>query len=206
MNDKIKSIVRNVAVDNGQILNTLDHAPVTGTFKMHSKKTINQTIEVMCKSKWERCDRSVYRDVVRDNLLPFDAFSRLVVKNLTYLRPLSHLTAVLKQATMSSIPKFKPEVTVRQVQSRPWSARIQSVIKESHLAWWDWRNSGSPTDPMHDTVIRRRTTRNTLRKEQHQEAAARRRDYEGKKKTTRKPSTSSYKISINTQIQNCKLW
>ena len=53
LNDKSKSIVRNVAVDNGQTLNTTDHVPVIGTFKIHTKKTVNQTTKVMCKQKWD---------------------------------------------------------------------------------------------------------------------------------------------------------
>ena len=174
LNEKSKSIVRNVAVDNGQTLNTSDHVPVIGTFKIHTKKTVNQTTKVVCNAKWDRCDMSVYSDV-RDSLLPFDAFLPTGSEDFGILRPLSHLTAALKQATLSSIPKFKPEVTVRQLQSRPWSERIHSAIKESWLAWWDWRKSGSPTDSMHDTDIRRVTARKTLRKEQCQEAAKRRR-------------------------------
>ena len=38
LNDKSKSIVRNVAEDNGQTLNTSDHVPVIGTFKIHPRK------------------------------------------------------------------------------------------------------------------------------------------------------------------------
>ena len=207
LNDKSKSIVRNVAVDNGQTLNTSDHVPVIGTFKIHTKKTVNQTTKVMCKPKWDRCDRSVYRDVVRDNLLPFDAFLPTGNEEFDILRPLSPLTAVLKQATLSSIPKFKPEVTVRQLQSRPWSERIHSAIKESRLAWWDWRKSGSPTDPMHDSVIRRATARKTLRKEQRQEAATRRRDAVEEIMRAKNDQKTFYKLiqnqrkSSNPQLQ-----
>ena len=207
LNDKSKSIVRNVAVDNDQTLNTSDHVPVIGTFKIHTKKTVNQTTKVMCKPKWDRCDRSVYRDVVRDNLLPFDAFLPTGSEEFDILRPLSHLTAVLKQATLSSIPKFKPEVTVRQLQSRPWSERIHSAIKESRLAWWDWRKSGSPTDPMHDTVIRKVTARKTLRNEQRQGAATRRRDAVKEIMRAKNDQKTFYKLiqnqrkSSNPQLQ-----
>ena len=164
-------------MDNGHTLNTSDHVPVSGTFKIHTKNTVNQSTKVMCKPKWDRCDRSVYRDVVRDNLLPFDAFLPTGSAEFDIIRPLSpfsHLTAVLKQAMLSSISKFRPEVTVRQLQSRPWFDRIHSAIKESWIAWWDCRRSGSPTDPTHDTVIHRRTARKTLRNEQRQESATRR--------------------------------
>ena len=151
----------------------------------------------MCKPKWDRCDRSVYRDVVRDNLLPFDAFLHTGSAAFNILRPLKHLTAVLKQAILSSISKFKPEVTVRQLQSRPWLDRIHSEIKESRLAWWHWRRSGSPTDPTHYTVIRRRTTRKTLRKEQRQEAATRRRDTVEEITRTRNEQKTFFKLIQN---------
>ena len=39
LSDKSKSIVRNVAVDNRQTLNTSDHFPVSVTFTIHTKKT-----------------------------------------------------------------------------------------------------------------------------------------------------------------------
>ena len=128
----------------------------------------------MCKPKWETCDKSTYRKSVRENLLPFDAFLPSTTVEFDILQPLSHLNAVLKQATIFSIPKFKSEVTVRQLHSRP--DRIHDAIKESRLAWWDWRKSESPTDPEHATVQRRKTARKSLRKEQHQEAAKKRKD------------------------------
>ena len=38
-------------------------------------------------------------------------------------------------------------------QSRSsWSESIHDAIKESRLAWWDWKKSGSPSDPTHATV------------------------------------------------------
>ena len=81
---------------------------------------------------------------------------------------------MLKQATASSIPKFKSEVFVRQLHSREWSSRINDAIKKSRLVWWDWRKAGSPTDPEHPTVECRKRTEKALAKEQRQEAANKR--------------------------------
>ena len=130
----------------------------------------------MCKPKWGKCDKSTYKRSVREKLLPFDAFLPSTTAELDILQPLSHLNAVLKQATISSIPKFKSEVTVRQLHSRPWSVRIHDAIKESRLAWWDWRKLGSPTDPGHASVQHRKAAKKTLRKEQRKEAAKKRKD------------------------------
>ena len=69
------------------------------------------------------------------NLLIFDAFIPSTTAEFDILQPLSHLNAVLKQATTSSIHKFKSRVTVRQLHSRPWSDIINDAIKESRLAW-----------------------------------------------------------------------
>ena len=175
-NDKCKDSVRNVAVDNRPPTNTSDHIPVIGTFNIQNKRTVNQKTKVICKPKWEKCDKFIYKRSVRENLLPFDAFLPSTTAELDILQPLSHLDAVLKQATTSSIPKFKSEVTVRQLHSRPWSVRIHDAIKESRLAWWDWRKSGSPTDPGHTSVQCRKAAKKTLRKEQRKEVAKKRKD------------------------------
>ena len=106
---------------------------------------------------------------MRENLLPFDTFLPSTTGDFDILQPLSHLNAVLKRATTCSIPKHKSEVTVRQLQSRPWSESIHDAIKESRLAWWDWKKSGSPSDPTHATVQRKKIARKLVRKEQRQE-------------------------------------
>ena len=170
-NDKCKDSVRNVAVDNRPSTNTSDHIPVIGTFNIQNKRTVNQKTKVMCEPKWEKCDKFTYRRSVRENLLPFYVFLPSATVELDILQPLS-----LKQATTSSIPKFKSEVTVRQLHSRPWSDRIHDAIKESRLAWWDWQKSGPPTDPGHASIQRRKAAWKTLRKEQHKEAAKKRKD------------------------------
>ena len=87
--------VRNVTVDNRPSTNTSDHIPVIGTFHIQNKRTVNQKTKVMCKPKWEKCDKSTYKRSVRENLLPFDAFLPFATAELDILQPLSHLNAVL---------------------------------------------------------------------------------------------------------------
>ncbi|MEW8546334.1 MAG: reverse transcriptase family protein, partial [Candidatus Thiodiazotropha sp.] len=205
-NDRYKDLVKDVSVANWPSSNTSDHIPVIGSLLVPIKRTTNQKMKVTCKPKWEKCDKLVYRNTVREHLLPFDTFLPTVTSEVDILQPLSHLNAVLKQATACSIPKFKTEVSVRQLQSRPWSDKIHDAIKESRLAWWEWRQSGSPTDPMHESVIRRKTARKTLRKEQRQEAVKRRRDKVEEIMKSRNEPKTFYKLiknqrkSANTQL------
>ena len=64
-NDKCKDSVRNVAVDNRPSTNTSDHIPVIGTFNIQNKRTVNQKTKVMCKPKWEKCDKFTYKRSIR---------------------------------------------------------------------------------------------------------------------------------------------
>ena len=117
----------------------------------------------------------VYQTAVRRNLLPFDTFLLSLNSEVDILQPLSHLNAVLKLATSVSIPKFKSEITIRQVRNRPWSKRIYDAAKKCRLEWWNWRQSGSPTDPADDTVkcmksAKKKKKKKALRKEQRLES------------------------------------
>ena len=143
---------------------------------MKKKIRNKEKIKIMCKPKWEKCNRTVYRNTVRNQLMPFETFLPSLNSQIDVLQPLSHLNAVLKQATLDSIPKFKPEVIVKELRNRPWSAKIHDAVKNSRLSWWEWKKSGSPTDPNDDTVRNMRMAKKPLKKEQRQEAAKRRRE------------------------------
>ena len=207
-NDKCKQYLGNVTVDNRLSSNTSDHIPVVGTLFIQNRKTTNQKTKVVCKPKWDRCDKSAYRKMVRENLLSFDTFLPSTTGDFDILQPLSHLNAVLKRATTCSIPKHKSEVTVRQLQSRPWSESIHDAIKESRLAWWDWKKSGSPSDPTHATVQRKKIARKLVRKEQRQEAAKRRKDKIEEIMRSRNEPKTFYKLignqrkSSNSQLHS----
>ena len=75
-----------------------------------------------------------------------------------------------------SLYPFKPEIIVKELRNRPWSAKIHDAVKNSRLSWWEWKKSGSPTDPNDDTVRNMRMAKKSLKKEQRQEAAKRRRE------------------------------
>ena len=175
-----KQIVTTVAVDSKTSLNTSDHRPIVGTLslKLTPRTGDKQAARIMCKPKWDRCDKDYYRKFVRENLLPFDSFQLSTNSSIDTLEPLSHLNAVLKQATFDSIPKFKPKLTVKEIKNRHCSKKIHEAVKACHLAWWEWRKAGEPTNKDNPTVEQRRVTKRKLQKEQRQEAAKSRRDKE----------------------------
>ena len=139
-NSQSNQILKAVTVENETSLNTSDHLPVTGILNLNlSSRTRGKHVtRIVCKPKWDRCDRDSYRRSIRENLLPFDAFHLSTDSNIDILEPLSHLNAVLKKDTYDSIPKFSAERIVKEIRSRPWSARIQEAVKACHLAWWEW--------------------------------------------------------------------
>ena len=177
-NSQSNQILKAVTVENETSLNTSDHLPVTGILNLNlSSRTKGKHVtRIVCKPKWDRCDRDSYRRSIRENLLPFDAFHLSTDSNIDILEPLSHLNAVLKKATYDSIPKFRAERIVKEIRSRPWSVRIQEAVKACHLAWWEWRKSGEPKDKDNPLVLQRKSAKQNLRKEQRQEAARLRRD------------------------------
>ena len=118
----------------------------TLSLKLTPRTGDKQAARLMCKPKWDRCDKDHYRKFMRENLLPFDSFQLSTNSSIDILEPLSHLNAVLKQATFDSIPKFKPELTVKEIKNRPWSKKIHGAVMACHLAWWEWRKAGKPTD------------------------------------------------------------
>ena len=75
LNTHSKQLVKTVKVDSSSALNTPDHVQVIGTYSIHKKEKGNQTITVMCKPKWNQCNKAIYRDTVRETLLPFETSS-----------------------------------------------------------------------------------------------------------------------------------
>ena len=133
LNSQSRHAVRKISVDSMTVLNTSDHTPVIGTFGIQIKGKIRQNIKVTCKPKWDRCDKRVYQAAVRRNLLPFDTFLPSLNSEVDILQSLGHLNAVLKLAISASIPKFKSEITIRQLRNRPWSKRIYDAAKKCRL-------------------------------------------------------------------------
>ena len=55
---------------------------------------------------------------------------------------------------------------MKQRRNRPWSERIQDGVRNSWLAWWEWRKSGAPMDLAAESYKNMRLARKVLRKEQ----------------------------------------
>ena len=108
-------------------------------------------------------------------MLPFDTFLPSLNSEVDILQPLGHLNAVLKLGTSAIIPKFKSEITIRQLRNRSWSKRIYDAAKKCQLEWWNWRQSGSLSDPADVTEkcmksAKKKKKKKALRKEQRLES------------------------------------
>ncbi|MCG7892397.1 MAG: reverse transcriptase family protein, partial [Candidatus Thiodiazotropha endolucinida] len=77
----------------------------------------------------------------------------------------------------------------------------------SRLAWWEWRKSGSPKDPLTESVQKMKLAKKDLRKEQRQEAARIRREKAEEIMAAENDSRVFYKLirqqrkSSNPQLQ-----
>ena len=147
-------------------MNTSDHVRVFGVLKTRTKDVLRQNLQITCKPKWDKCDRSAYRRSVRENLWSFDTFLPTLTNEMDILQPLNHLNAVLKQATFNSIPKFRTEISIKEIRNRPWTKQIHDTVRLCHLRWWEWKKSGSPTDLNEETVLNMKSAKRSLRKEQ----------------------------------------
>ena len=53
-----------VAVDDRSSSNTSDHISVIGAFHITTKKAKKQQTNIMCKQKWDNCDKISYRNSI----------------------------------------------------------------------------------------------------------------------------------------------
>ena len=197
MNNLARHIMKTVSVEHKTAQNTSDHIPVVGTLNIIPDVKRKEKMKLICKPKWDKCNKTVYRNTVRDHLLPFDTFLPALNSHIDILQPLSHLNAVLKQAALNSIPKFKPEITVKEIKNRPWSGKISAAVKHCRLAWWEWKKSGSSTNQNDDTVKNMRLAKKSLKREQRQEAAKRRREKAEEIMKSQNDSKMFYKLVQN---------
>ncbi|MEW8542501.1 MAG: hypothetical protein AB2693_03120, partial [Candidatus Thiodiazotropha sp.] len=109
-------LVTAVEVDTRTATNTSDHVAVIGTLDIPTKESKKELVKLTCKPRWDKCDKTAYRQSIRENLLPFDTFLPARNGSIDVLQPLSHLNAVLRQATLRSIPKYRSEITVREIR------------------------------------------------------------------------------------------
>lgn len=124
------------------------------------------------------------------------------------LQPLSHLNAVLKQATFSSIPKFRSEISIKKIRNRPWTKQIYDAVRLCRLRWWEWKKSGSPSDPNAETILNMKLAKKSLRKEQRREAARRRTEKAEEIMNSKNDTKMFYKLinnqrkTMNPQLQS----
>ena len=102
MNSTDKQILVSLSVESETALNTSDHIPVVGTLYIAPKIKSKEKIKIKCKPKWDKCNRFVYKNTVRNHLMPFETFIPSLNSHIYILQPLCHLNAVLKQATLDT--------------------------------------------------------------------------------------------------------
>ena len=161
-----KKYVKSVMVETRDAQNTSDHAPVTAILRLALQSFKPEVTIVSRKPKLGKCDKQMYRQ-----LKYFDSIYIRNSSKLNILYPLGHLNAVLKVATMESIPNYKPETKLKQMKFRPWTEKIYTAAKQSKLKWWEWKKAGASRDPTAANYTRMREAKRCLRREQRREAA-----------------------------------
>ena len=126
------------------------------------------------KPNWDKCDKQMYRQSIANQLKSFDSVYIRNSSELDILYPLGHFNAVLKVATMESIPNYKQETRLKQLKFRPWTEKIYTAAKQSKLKWWEWKKAGASRDSIDANYTRMREAKRCLRREQRREAARRR--------------------------------
>ncbi|MEW8547951.1 MAG: reverse transcriptase family protein, partial [Candidatus Thiodiazotropha sp.] len=170
-----EDIVKGVAIEEENALNTSDHRPVYAEISIDVKaKTGAEATVIQIKPKWESCDKRVYQQSIRQNLQKFDTFLPSLTSEIDILQPLAHLNAVLKRATYDSIPNYKPDLKIKNQRRRCWSQKIQAAMKNCRLVWWEWRKAGESRNPEDPAYQKMNTAKKMLRKEQRLEAAKQR--------------------------------
>ena len=118
-NEHGKELVTSVKVQTSDALNTSDHVPVVSTLSIRTGKLQPAVETNRCKPKWDKCNKQVYKQSIKTNLQPFSTFHVQSTSETDILQPLSHLNAVLNQATLDSIPRHRSEIKTRKLRQRP---------------------------------------------------------------------------------------
>ena len=171
-NRAAEMLVKCVAVESDETLNTSDHVPVFAFLNLDAKQKVvdgNRTIQ--CKPRWEKCDRQVYECFVEENLKTKLLLHPGTSVEQDILYPLAHLNTILRLATEQSIPNYKPEIKAKKKRQRPWTEQIHQAVKKCRLTWWEWRKAGSPVDHTDPYVCQMKEAKRSLRKEQRRESA-----------------------------------
>ena len=124
-NERGKELVTSVKVQTSFALITSDHISVVSTLSIRTGKFQPAVETIRCKPKWDKCNKQVYEQlIIKTNLQPFSTFHVQSTSKKDILQPLSHLNAVLNQATSDSIPRHRSEIKTRKLRQRSLSERI----------------------------------------------------------------------------------
>ena len=109
----------------------------------------------------------VYEEFISKQLNLFD----MPQTDFEFLMSLGHLTSTLKSAVHASIPNHKSSKEIKTGPNRIWNPEISEALRQCKETWWQWRQSGEPTDREHPAVIRQKQAKRNLRKAQRRAAA-----------------------------------
>ena len=94
-------LVQSLTIERHTSLNTSDHLPVCAQVNAETNEKVRaETTVIQVKPKWDKCDKTLYKSLIKHNLLKFDSFLLSTSSEIDNLRPLAHFNAVLKQITM----------------------------------------------------------------------------------------------------------
>ena len=117
--------------------------------------------------KWDKGDKNAYEDFVSRQLNSFNTPQT----EYDFILSLGQLTATLKRAAYVSIPNHKTNKEIICGPKRIWNPESGEALKTCKETWWQWRQSGEPSDKDHPLVIRMKHSKRRLRKIQRQTEA-----------------------------------
>ena len=147
--------------------NVSDHVPVYIILKISIKKKTLKPVTVKLKPKWDTCDKNAYKGFVCRQLNSFNTPQT----EYDFKLSLGQLTATLKRAAYVSLLNHKTNKEITCEPKRVWNPEIGEALKICKETWWQWRQSGEPSDKDHPLVIRMKHSKRRLRKIQRQTEA-----------------------------------
>ena len=125
-----------------------------------------QDITIAVKPKWQAGDIQLHRKSVEEGLK--ESLHRIQTSDRIYDLhcQIRDLTFVCKDATVQSIPKYKPYKVKRQTKTQhKWNPDIHSAIRECRKTWGDWKIAEKPEKSLEsEHHLRMKTAKTNLRK------------------------------------------
>ena len=166
-NEKAKFLANTVRVESYRESNVSDHIPVYTILKIRTMNKTLKPVTVKLKPKWDKGDKNAYEDFVSRQLNSFNTPQT----EYDFILSLRQLTATLKRAAYVSIPNHKTNKEIICGPKRIWNPESSEALKTYKETWWQWRQSGEPSDKDHPLVIRMKHSKRRLRKIQRQTEA-----------------------------------